>query len=111
MPTARRSRRFIPARSATALARFVCAPGRLAYIGGAVRLDEFPREIVTAFEKQGFIWGGKWAHFDILHFEYRPELIIKSMYHIEQTPGEVWYAGFPETEEVMGYVEIIDGVF
>ena len=30
---------------------------------------------VDAFEAEGFIWGGRWYHFDSLHFEYRPELI------------------------------------
>ncbi len=30
-------------------------------------------EIVEIFERHGFIWGGKWGHFDTLHFEYRPE--------------------------------------
>lgn len=32
-----------------------------------------PIEIVKAFEKHGFIWGGKWNHYDTMHFEYRPE--------------------------------------
>jgi len=32
-------------------------------------------EVVTIFEEHGFIWGGKWYHFDLFHFEYRPELI------------------------------------
>lgn len=36
----------------------------------------FPPEIVAAFEAQGFIWGGKWAEFDLMHFEYRPELVL-----------------------------------
>jgi len=27
------------------------------------------------FEHHGFIWGGKWWHFDTMHFEYRPEII------------------------------------
>ena len=31
--------------------------------------------IVPIFEKHGFIWGGKWRHFDTMHFEYRPELL------------------------------------
>jgi hypothetical protein len=35
-----------------------------------------PMEIVEIFEKHGFIWGGKWYHFDTMHFEYRPELIL-----------------------------------
>lgn len=34
-----------------------------------------PLEIVMIFEKYGFIWGGKWYHYDTMHFEYRPELI------------------------------------
>ncbi len=33
-----------------------------------------PQEIVDIFEKHRFIWGGKWYHYDTLHFEYRPEL-------------------------------------
>jgi hypothetical protein len=33
-----------------------------------------PQEIVDAFEAEGFIWGGRWQHFDTMHFEYRPEL-------------------------------------
>lgn len=38
----------------------------------------FPGEIVAAFEAEGFVWGGKWAAFDLMHFEYRPELILKA---------------------------------
>jgi len=34
-----------------------------------------PQEVINAFEQNGFIWGGKWLHFDTIHFEYRPELI------------------------------------
>ena len=26
-------------------------------------------------EKYGFIWGGRWYHFDTMHFEYRPEIL------------------------------------
>ncbi|MDB5137909.1 MAG: hypothetical protein JWP37_4512 [Mucilaginibacter sp.] len=37
--------------------------------------NRIPRMIVDIFEKNGFIWGGKWYHFDTMHFEYRPELI------------------------------------
>lgn len=39
--------------------------------------NRIPREIVAIFEKHGFIWGGKWYHYDTLHFEYRPELLAK----------------------------------
>ena len=38
----------------------------------------FPPEILAAFEAEGFIWGGKWASFDLMHFEYRPEMILKA---------------------------------
>ena len=34
-----------------------------------------PWPIIAAFERHGFIWGGKWAHFDSFHFEFRPEII------------------------------------
>lgn len=34
-----------------------------------------PHEIVAIFEKHGFIWGGKWYHYDTMHFEYRPEIL------------------------------------
>jgi hypothetical protein len=37
--------------------------------------NRIPQLIVSIFEKHGFIWGGKWYHFDTMHFEYRPELI------------------------------------
>lgn len=37
--------------------------------------NEIPWEIVRVFEKHGFIWGGKWYHYDTMHFEYRPELL------------------------------------
>lgn len=38
--------------------------------------NTIPYEIVRVFEKHGFIWGGKWYHFDTMHFEYRPELLV-----------------------------------
>jgi hypothetical protein len=38
--------------------------------------NQIPAEIVDIFEKHGFIWGGRWYHFDTMHFEYRPELAI-----------------------------------
>lgn len=42
------------------------------------RRKAFPPELLAAFEAEGFIWGGKWASFDLMHFEYRPELILKA---------------------------------
>jgi hypothetical protein len=38
--------------------------------------NRIPFEIVDVFERSGFIWGGKWYHYDTMHFEYRPELTI-----------------------------------
>jgi D-alanyl-D-alanine carboxypeptidase len=37
--------------------------------------NRIPIEIVEIFERHGFIWGGKWSHYDTMHFEYRPELL------------------------------------
>ncbi len=37
--------------------------------------NKIPETIVAIFEKYGFIWGGKWYHYDTMHFEYRPELL------------------------------------
>jgi peptidoglycan L-alanyl-D-glutamate endopeptidase CwlK len=37
--------------------------------------NRIPLEIVQIFERHGFIWGGKWYHYDTMHFEYRPELL------------------------------------
>jgi hypothetical protein len=39
--------------------------------------NRIPEEIVAIFEKHGFIWGGKWYHYDTMHFEYRPELFAR----------------------------------
>lgn len=38
----------------------------------------YPGEIVAPLEQAGFIWGGKWDKYDLMHFEYRPELICKA---------------------------------
>ena len=37
--------------------------------------NKYPLEIVDIFERHGFVWGGRWYHYDTMHFEYRPELI------------------------------------
>lgn len=37
-------------------------------------MNRIPFEIVKVFERHGFIWGGRWYHYDTMHFEYRPEL-------------------------------------
>ena len=38
--------------------------------------NRIPFAIVAAFESHGFVWGGKWYHYDTMHFEYRPELLL-----------------------------------
>jgi hypothetical protein len=38
--------------------------------------NRIPIMIVKIFEKYGFIWGGRWYHYDTMHFEYRPELLM-----------------------------------
>jgi peptidoglycan LD-endopeptidase CwlK len=53
--------------------------GRFAY------RNRIPLEIVEVFESCGFIWGGRWYHFDTMHFEYRPELLDKRCLR-RQTP-------------------------
>lgn len=37
--------------------------------------NRIPQKIIDVFEKHGFIWGGKWYHYDTMHFEYRPDLL------------------------------------
>lgn len=54
--------------------------------------QSYPTAIVAAFEEQGFIWGGKWHEYDLMHFEYRPEIICKarvlrSLEKTRQQPG------------------------
>jgi D-alanyl-D-alanine carboxypeptidase len=39
-------------------------------------VNRIPVEVVAVFERHGFIWGGRWRHFDTMHFEYRPELLL-----------------------------------
>jgi hypothetical protein len=45
--------------------------------GSSVYRNRVPREIVDIFEKHGFIWGGAWYHYDTMHFEFRPELLVR----------------------------------
>jgi hypothetical protein len=42
--------------------------------GTFVWKNQIPQAIVDAFEAEGFAWGGRWYHYDTMHFEYRPEL-------------------------------------
>ena len=53
-----------------------CRPGATCPYPPRLLQDQTLRRIVGIFEKHGFIWGGKWYHFDSVHFEYRPELLL-----------------------------------
>jgi hypothetical protein len=51
--------------------------------------QKYPVAIVEAFEARGFIWGGKWHEYDIMHFEYRPELVCKARVRRWSLPEEL----------------------
>ncbi|MCR4790187.1 MAG: M15 family metallopeptidase [Treponemataceae bacterium] len=34
-----------------------------------------PEKVISIFESEGFIWGGKWELWDNMHFEYHPDVI------------------------------------
>lgn len=54
--------------------------GDLSYFIGSRRegpyeyRNNLPKLLVDIFERNGFIWGGRWHSYDAMHFEYRPEL-------------------------------------
>jgi hypothetical protein len=77
---------------------------------GQKRLESYPSEIVEVFERNNFIWGGKWSHFDIMHFEYRPELLLKARYFGDtEGSNKAWYRGAPlEDEYVRNCIIMID---
>lgn len=74
------------------------------------RYEAYPKALVQIMEDHGFIWGGKWAHYDIVHYEYRPEIILKAK--LFQSPIDVkkaWTTGFDLTDAtVKGYATSID---
>lgn len=37
--------------------------------------NRMPLSLVEIFERHGFIWGGRWYHYDTMHFEFRPEIL------------------------------------
>ncbi|MFP4115004.1 MAG: M15 family metallopeptidase [Spirochaetota bacterium] len=43
----------------------------------------FPEAFVAAFERHGFVWGGKWTLYDTIHFEYRPEILILNGFEVD----------------------------
>lgn len=48
----------------------------------------YPTAIVRIFEDNGFIWGGKWREYDLMHFEYRPEIICKARMALQADEGK-----------------------
>ncbi len=53
-----------------------CQPGKSCPYPERVLQNRGLQNVVNIFEANGFIWGGKWFHFDTIHFEYRPELLV-----------------------------------
>lgn len=53
---------------------WVWAKGKGAGAGQIPFKNRIPWEIAEIFEAEKFIWGGKWYHYDTMHFEYRPEM-------------------------------------
>lgn len=79
---------------------------------GKRKIEGYPKQIINIFEKNNFIWGGKWRHFDIMHFEYRPELILKAKYFstdINSKSVKGWYNRFPyKNKLVKKYIDMIN---
>ncbi|MDO4535073.1 MAG: M15 family metallopeptidase [Clostridium perfringens] len=76
------------------------------------RIASYPKELVKAFEENGFVWGGKWAKFDILHFEYRPEIILKAKYFSEELDHtKPWYGEIPLDDKTSEIIKKIDELF
>ncbi|MEW8994086.1 M15 family metallopeptidase [Clostridium sp.] len=77
---------------------------------GEKRMLSYPKELIDVFEKNNFVWGGKWGHFDILHFEYRPEILIKARYFGEAFKEDMdWFGEVPRDEKIDNYISIIEG--
>lgn len=73
------------------------------------RIASYPERLIEIFENNNFIWGGKWGYFDIMHFEYRPEIIFKARYFSDNCENDAWYKGVPEEDEtVKKYISLID---
>ena len=76
---------------------------------GEKRMLSYPKELVETFEKNNFVWGGKWGHFDILHFEYRPEILIKARYFGENFKDDMeWFGNISRDEKINDYISIIE---
>jgi hypothetical protein len=80
------------------------------YSAAVSRIHNYPARLVRLFEANGFIWGGKWHHFDLYHFEYRPELLIKARYFGDGLQdGQPWYTGADlDDSRVLEAIRLID---
>ena len=58
--------------------------------------NTFNMKVVEIFERHGFIWGGRWYHFDTMHFEYRPEMNMPEYGITPTTPAKVITAKTPK---------------
>jgi hypothetical protein len=68
--------------------------GRRSSTGDTGYFNRIPIELVEIFERHGFIWGGKWSHYDTMHFEYRPELLNgQAAAEWQAVPAELRRAG------------------
>ncbi|HKP61900.1 MAG TPA: DUF4846 domain-containing protein [Polyangiales bacterium] len=78
--------------------------------------NRMPMQIVEAFEREGFIWGGRWNHYDTMHFEYRPELLVPECRRpvrgatviaeapARAQPGPAVSTGVPEDDRVYAWL-------
>jgi hypothetical protein len=79
------------------------------YEMGETEIKNYPYKIVNLFEENMFIWGGKWNHFDIMHFEYRPEIILKGKYFSnEPKVDELWYKDLGEIKKFQEKIDFIE---
>jgi len=67
---------------------------------GKVEIDEVPGSLVDIFERHGFIWGGKWHHFDTMHFEYRPEFKLAAGISSRRGSAGAKAAGAEQEKEI-----------
>lgn len=66
-------------------------------------------KVVEVLERNGFIWGGKWNHYDTMHWEYRPEFITNVKVTCPPLAPRKHEAEFQamSDEEIDSYVERI----
>lgn len=75
---------------------------------GERRLKTYPQDVVDTMESNYFIWGGKWGQFDILHFEYRPEIIIKTKY-FSNSNSLIWSENLPSNDQrILEVIHLIE---